>query len=53
MFGHRSAIEAHAAVIFLNRCAKNYEDFISKLDVVRPRYDETPFIPKLLEGDGL
>lgn len=51
--GHPKLREHLSVVIALMMVSKDYDDFIAKLDVARPRYGETPFIPQLLEGDGL
>jgi hypothetical protein len=49
--GHPKLREHLAAVLTAMQLSEDYDDFIAKLDRVRPRYDET--LPLMLDGKGL
>lgn len=49
--GHPKLREHMAAVLTAMQLSEDYDDFIAKLDRVRPRYDET--LPLALDGKGL
>lgn len=49
--GHPKLREHMAAVLTAMQLSEDYDDFIQKLDRVRPRYDET--LPMIIDGKGL
>lgn len=49
--GHPKLREHMAAVLTAMQLSDNYNDFIEKLDRVRPRYDET--LPMIIDGKGI